>query len=100
MYEKPCNLARAATYFKGGGGGGSIDVPSFRQVLGDVTGGFPSVARTYRNFVGGEPYFQWQNPLLKQLSGMAPGLANTFTGQPGQFLQDASMLRGRADDLR
>lgn len=92
MYEKPCRLARAAKYYKGGGGG-EIDVPSFGEVLQGVTGGFPSVARTYRNFTEGEPYFQMQNPILEQLSQMAPGLANTFTGQPQQLLSDAAGLR-------
>jgi hypothetical protein len=102
MFEKQCRLARAAKYFKGGGGGsggGSIDIPSFRQTLGQAVSGFPSVSRTYRDFTANEPLLQMQNPLLARLAGYGMGAANQFQNVPGQLLDRANQFRDQFQGL-
>jgi hypothetical protein len=51
MYQKPCNLARAATYFMGGGG----SAPSVSGSIGDVVGSFPQIQHAFRGFRQSEP---------------------------------------------
>jgi hypothetical protein len=57
-----------------GGGSSSIDVPSLGQTLGEATSGFRhDVFPTFQKFTQ-------QEPLIRQLSQMAPGLAQTGQG--------------------
>lgn len=98
MFERQCRLARAAKYFKGGGGG-SIDIPSLNSTLNQAIGGFSGVDRLYRNFAGKEDYLNWQNPILKQLSEYGQSAAQQFGNVPGQLLSRAEQFRNSFGSL-
>ena len=95
MFEKPCNLARAARYFKGGGGGSSIDVPSFNQTLGDAIRGFGPIKRLYRGFADSEPLLNEQMPILQELGRYGTQARKQFQGVPGQLMSPFGQLPGQ-----
>lgn len=94
MFEKPCRLARAARYFKGGGGG-TPDVPSIGSVIKGAQQGFKGAERQYRNFAGREDLLNWQTPLLQQLGQYGQQAMSQFRGVPGQLLNSANQLRSQ-----